>query len=278
LLTEQQDELRNKQATLAQDVCNLRGQPLDSNEAVNQVLSKMKEDVDDKLMELKGLLEKRGEAIQDLRSELDKIRVAGAFHRERERLNKLDEIPHLPEYSALDDIEKKAELRMSFLSELERCIEEEIEQAFSERFAALKHDVNEIYRELVGREDFPEIWIDPGANWEVLAGARGEGTGVTRVFNVGDMTAVALCLFLASASRASHDAGFILLDDPTQNLDDAHETRLAEILANLAKHRQIIVSSSRASFIEALRKAGTVKRQLIPLAPWDKNRSCRLEK
>jgi hypothetical protein len=59
-------------------------------------------------------------------------------------------------------------------------------------------------------------------------------------------------------------------------LDEAHEQRLAEILAELAKQRQVVVSCSRSSFLQALQTAGTVRRQVIRLAPWD-NSSCRLE-
>ena len=275
-LVEQDNQLEQKQQELVQKISEFRDRPLEPHESIERVLSGMEEDVDNRLKELKDLLEKRGEAILNVRTELDKLSVAGELHSERQRLARLDEIPNTPEYHALIEIETKAELQMGFLSELERGIKEEVEQAFIKKFAALKDEVNVLYRKFIDREDFPKIWIDAG-NWEVLAGADGEGTGITRVFNVGDMTAVALSLFLASASRANHDAGFILLDDPTQNLDEEHEARLAKILAELAEHRQVVISSSRTSFIKILEATGTVKRQIIRLAPWDKDRSCRLQ-
>jgi len=271
-LAEDEKQLAKKQDELIRKVSELRGQPFGEHESARRVLDSMILEIDNELKGLQVLLEARGKAIQDVRAKLDKLGIVGNLHQERQRLKELDGITNLPDYRALIEVEKRAELQIGFLSELQRGMNDEVEQAFRNRFAALKEKVNAFYRKLVGREDFPEIWIDT-ENWEVLAGADENGTGVTRIFNIGDMTAVALCLFLASASRASHDAGFILLDDPAQNLDDEHEKRLADILAELAKERQIIVTSSRTSFLELLKNAGTVKRQVIRLAPWDSDRS-----
>jgi DNA repair exonuclease SbcCD ATPase subunit len=237
----------------------------------------MDDATDAALKQLEGLLEARGEAINTVRDELDKLNVVVEFHQERKRLATLDDIPNLEKYRALIEVQCKAELQLGLLSELQRALKDVIKEAFDQRFAALKDKVNELYRRFVGRTDFAEISIDTdGDKWEVRTSAGKNKVGVTQVFNVGDITAVALCLFLASAMRASHDAGFILLDDPTQNLDEEHEKRLADILAEVAKERQVVVSSSRTSFLKSLESAGTVKRQVIRLAPWD-NSSCRLE-
>jgi len=275
-LAKKDEKLEERREGLVKKVGQLRGQPVEPHESVELVLENIGRNIDTEVEKLKRLLEARGEAVKNVREELDKLGTLSDLYREKQHLERLDDVPNQPEYCALLEAETGLERQVGLLRELERCVREEIEQAFSENFAALKDKVNELYRRLVGREDFPEIWIDV-QNWEVRAGAGNKGTGVTRVFNVGDMTAVALCLFLASATRASHDAGFILLDDPIQSLDDEHETRLAEILAELAEQRQVIVSSSRSSFLDALQTAGTVKRRVFPLAPWDSDRSCRLE-
>jgi len=275
-LAKQDRKLEERREELVKKVGELRGQPVEAHESIDLVLEKIKRKIDSELKKLEGLLEARNEAISHVRQELDKLGVVDQLHRENLRLEELDNIPNLPEYGDLLEVEDELERHVGLLTELERCVNEEIEQAFREKFAALKDKVNELYRRLVGREDFPEIWIDV-KNWEVLASAGKTGIGVTRVFNVGDITAVALCLFLASAMRASHDAGFILLDDPIQSLDEEHETRLAEILAELAEQRQVVVSCSRTSFLKALETAGTVSRQVIRLAAWDSDRSCRFE-
>jgi len=274
-LTAEEKKLEADRNELVKKVSELRGEPLGPNESLELVLKGIDDAIGTELEKLRNLLEARGEAIKKVRDALDKLGVLGDLLREKQHLATLDDIPNLPEYRALIEVQYKAELQLGLLSELQRALKEKIDETFREKFAAIKDKVNELYRSLVGREDFPEIWIDV-ENWEVRAGTAGGGTGVTRVFNVGDMTAVALCLFLASAIRANHDAGFILLDDPIQCLDEEHEKRLAEILAELAKERQVVVSSSRISFVNSLKNAGTVQRQLIRLAPWD-NSSCRLE-
>jgi len=276
-LTAEEKKLEADRNELVKKVSELRGQVFGPNESLELVLKSMDDATDAALKQLEGLLEARGEAINTVRDELDKLNVVVEFHQERKRLATLDDIPNLEKYRALIEVQCKAELQLGLLSELQRALKDVIKEAFDQRFAALKDKVNELYRRFVGRTDFAEISIDTdGDKWEVRTSAGKNKVGVTQVFNVGDITAVALCLFLASAMRASHDAGFILLDDPTQNLDEEHEKRLADILAEVAKDRQVVVSSSRTSFLKSLESAGTVKRQVIRLAPWD-NSSCRLE-
>jgi DNA repair exonuclease SbcCD ATPase subunit len=276
-LTAEEKKLEADRNGLVKKVSELRGEPLGPNESLELVLKRMDADINAELKQLESLLEARGEAINTVRDELDKLGVLGDLLREKQHLATLDDIPNLPEYRAFIDVEDRADLQLGLLSELQQALKKVIKEAFDQRFAALKDKVNELYRRLVGRTDFAEISIDTdGDKWEVRTSAGKDKVAVTQVFNVGDITAVALCLFLASAMRASHDAGLILLDDPIQCLDEEHETRLAGILAELAEERQVVVSCSRTSFLKALETAGTVKRQVIRLAPWDNN-SCQLE-
>ena len=273
--TEQEKQLDAKWNDLVNKVTQMYGQPLAPNESLELVLKRMDDAAQAELKQFEGLLEARSRAIRKVQEELERLGQVVQLHCEKRHLQMLDDIPNLPEYRALLELQASAELFLGLLSELQRALKKEIEEAFVAKFADLKEKLNELYRRLVGRKDFPEIWIDTD-NWEVRTGAGDRHTALTRVFNVGDMTAVALCLFLASAMRATHEAGFILLDDPIQCLDEEHETHLAEILAELAKERQVVVSCSRSSFLHALQAAGTVTRQVIRLAPWDNN-SCRLE-
>jgi len=274
-LAEQEKKLEAEWKELVNKVSQMYGQPLAPNESLELVLKAMDEATQAELKQLQGLLEARSKAIRKVQEKLEVLGQVVQLHQEKRRLQMLDDIPNLPEYRALLGLQAHAELYIGLLSELKRALKKEIEQAFAVKFEDLKEKLNELYRRLLGRNDFPQIWIDAD-KWEVRTSAGDRETSLTRVFNVGDMTAVALCLFLASAMRASHDAGFLLLDDPIQCLDEAHELRLAEILAELAKQRQVVVSCSRSSFLQALQTAGTVRRQVIRLAPWD-NSSCRLE-
>lgn len=276
-LTEKNSQLEQRREKLVQQLGQLRAKPLGELESIELVLKELTEAVHQEVQQLETLLQQRNEAIQQVRSEVEKLQTVEEFLEHRNHLARLDAIPQLPEYRALEQLERRAEDWTSSLAELARAFRAQVDQAFQEKFAALKDDVNQFYQKLVGRRDFPEIRID-ATNWEVQVGQENEQLHITRIFNVGDITAVALSLFLASAAKATHDAGFVLLDDPTQNLDEEHESRLAEILAELAQRRQVIVSTSRASFLQALQRAGTVHRQLIQLAPWDdQHRSCRLQ-
>jgi DNA repair exonuclease SbcCD ATPase subunit len=275
-LAEQEKKLEAMSKELLEKASELRGREIAPNESLGLVLKNMAQATEKGLEELKGIIEARGRAIQGVRAQLEKLGLVVELHREKKRLAELDEIPQTPQYKAFIETEDKIHMQIALLKELLKGLEQEKMEAFRQRFADLKDEVNDLYRRLLGREDFSEVWIDE-KDWEVKTRAGDRQPTVIQVFNVGDMTAVALALFLASAMRANHQAGFVLLDDPIQSLDEEHERRLAEILADLAQKRQVIVSCSRSSFVEALEDAGTVKRQVIRLAPWDESRTCRLQ-
>ncbi|MFH1690689.1 MAG: AAA family ATPase [Candidatus Eisenbacteria bacterium] len=271
-LASSEESLQKSMDELRDTVADTRGESVGTAESVERILKSLIGQKESQLNDLKDLIRKRGMAIEQVRESLEKADAARAVHEASDFIDRLDDLPESADYRELKTVGERADLYGSIVRELLAALGEERTRAFESQFELVRADVNDYYRELVGRRDFPEIWIDPG-KWEVVAGKDGRGRPVTTFFNIGDLTAVALCLFLSSAVHAQHDAGFVLLDDPSQNLDDDHEARLAALLADLARNRQVIVTSTRTSFLQSLERSGTVVPQIIELAPWDDSRS-----
>lgn len=57
------------------------------------------------------------------------------------------------------------------------------------------------------------------------------------------MNCVALSVYLALATQLQHNLGFVILDDPSQNLDTEHKQALVGILARLAPQIQVLVGT-----------------------------------
>jgi DNA repair exonuclease SbcCD ATPase subunit len=68
---------------------------------------------------------------------------------------------------------------------------------------------------------------------------------------------LALAIFLGLASAGPGTFGFVMLDDPSQSLGSGHKQRLAELLAELARSRQVIVATMDQEFRDALLKQAT---------------------
>lgn len=242
----------------------LRGSPVEAAESLDRVVEAVISSAQEEIDELGRLLSERAEAIARVREAIGRLAIIQRIHEDEATLAGLDALTSDPAFVSLREEEFAAQLLLSLVRELGKRLREEKRQRFGERFTAVETEVERLYAALVGRADAPSLWIDP-ARWTVQAGREGEGREVTQFFNVGDLTGVAICLFLASARRARHDAGFVLLDEPAQNLDDEHKRRLAGILTELARERQVIVATADAVFLSELERAGTVERRTVRL-------------
>jgi DNA repair exonuclease SbcCD ATPase subunit len=69
-------------------------------------------------------------------------------------------------------------------------------------------------------------------------------------FSTGHMNCVGLSVFLALAHEGAytHNLGFLILDDPSQNLDGKHKEALAKVLAKMPEKSQLIVATEDESF------------------------------
>jgi DNA repair exonuclease SbcCD ATPase subunit len=81
-----------------------------------------------------------------------------------------------------------------------------------------------------------------------------QGTYVQTRFSSAQMNAVALSLFLSTSTKMQSGLGFILLDDPSQSMDKAHKEALSELVAEMAKEKQIVVATQDNEFEQTMER------------------------
>lgn len=73
--------------------------------------------------------------------------------------------------------------------------------------------------------------------------------------STGQANVLALSVFLGLALRQTFArGGFLLLDEPVQNLDDLHFLAFLTLIKRIALSRQVIVSTADANIAEVLRR------------------------
>ena len=80
------------------------------------------------------------------------------------------------------------------------------------------------------------------------ASSDGQATLASSRLSTAQMNCAALSIYLALASGLEHNLGFVLLDDPSQSLDIAHEQALARLLAESAEELQLVVATQDTEF------------------------------
>lgn len=83
----------------------------------------------------------------------------------------------------------------------------------------------------------------------------GSETSSLAVLSQGELHALALSLFLPRATMAQSPFRFVVLDDPVQAMDPAKVDGLVDLLADLARTRQVIVLSHDDRLAAAVRRA-----------------------
>ncbi len=93
-----------------------------------------------------------------------------------------------------------------------------------------------------------------------------EGGAALGVMSQGELHALGLSLFLPRATVEQSPFRFVLIDDPVQAMDPAKVDGLAQVLAEVAVNRQVVV------FTHDDRLADAVRRLEIPATVWEVQR------
>ncbi len=132
----------------------------------------------------------------------------------------------------------------------------------------------QLYRALVKQPVFDtlEIQTTPRANkvdYTFTVSSQGASATVRDarlVLSDGQLTATALALFFGLAESTSHDVDLLYVDDPTQNLDLPSKEAMAKVIAELARRRQVIVSTQDEDFVSFLDAEGFQREAVVASA------------
>jgi len=271
-LAQAEAAMSGRRAKLDERIIKAAGRSLAPTEDARRVLEALRDAAKAELAKVAGMLDERNKAIAAVRDRLEQAGLVSEILRLRELLERLDALPQSSEYAALKSVQSRAERLASLAAALVKGADAERRAGFDKAFSSNVMDVQANMARISARADLAGLTID-STTWDVVV----NGVPVTPTLNVGDVTAIALSLFCAMAKNAAHAAEFVILDDPSQNFDAGHKRGLAEVLADLARERQVIVTSTDSEFLDALKKAGTVQRQVVRFRPWDESRGIELE-
>ncbi|MBU1182672.1 MAG: AAA family ATPase [Proteobacteria bacterium] len=164
-----------------------------------------------------------------------------------DEINDLMKIIEKDEYKEV----KKSKLELDEFAKgvdlIRQAIETILQKSAKAKLEAAKESIAKMFRTLANRSDFPDLEIDPDS-FEILAIKGSEKVPALSIFNTGDLNCAGLSVFLGLgvAQELSHSLGFIILDDPSQSLDDTHIENLVSILNSIPDDKQVLISTSES--------------------------------
>ncbi|HUX05497.1 MAG TPA: hypothetical protein VMV53_11425, partial [Acidimicrobiales bacterium] len=124
-------------------------------------------------------------------------------------------------------------------------------------------EISRLYKELCNHPYFDDIQISVES--KVLSGVESNEylirtnsstdsrhTLASSRLSTAQMNCVALSVYLALASQLQHNLGFVILDDPSQNLDTEHKQALVNILSRKAPQLQVIIGTQDSELDELI--------------------------
>ena len=223
-----------------------------------------------RLDELGQVVKDKQARLNTVAGKLDRVRVIREYLLLEAKKGQIMAIRQAPGFAELQTLLNRAAELVGDMERIKEAVAVTSQQAANQRLDAARQHINDYFRRLSGHATITEIQIKlssdsrSGRNTYDLTDA--EGHDLVPVLSQGDLNVLALAIFLGLASAGPGTFGFVMLDDPSQSLGSGHKQRLAELLAELARSRQVIVATMDQEFRDALLKqaAATVEYRFEP--------------
>lgn len=220
------------------------------------------EEVASRIKVIHKVLEKRQEfAVLNERFSAESGEIGGL----KEAIGNLSKLQHRLE----DIVEAVSTVQVELAEESVRMGSDEMEKVYSilrahPYYSKLKIDVSAKTTSGIAKNTYLIRAFNP---------KDGKDTFVSGRFSTGQMNCAALSIFIALAKMASHNLGFVIFDDPSQNLDSHHKGAVCDVLEEIAGEKQLIIGTQDEELQERLRKVFKpgAKAIIAEFGEWSKN-------
>ena len=179
---------------------------------------------------------------------------------EAEVLRLEQEFPELESFlRELTDKHGKLEKLARGLEDIKQAASAEQKSLVSDMLGDIESEINRYYSKLIGHTYYAKLELsletrrDRNIYWIKARGAEHE-THVQTRFSNAQLNITAIAIFISMSKHLSQNLDFIVLDDPTQSMDQPHKIALAKMFAEELNEKQVIIATQDQEFQEQLVK------------------------
>lgn len=231
------------------------GRPIKAGEDVAVLLDAKLGEVSREIQALQKPLKDREEKFEDIESQVNQLLALAEVLNKKQRINELTKLQGSEELKKVDGVL----IMLGGFEHTVNMIGDAVRELQTE-LAPLKVNkampaIRKIYNRLVAHPYYPEpqIEVEPSSRGtlknvyhiKAVNPKDGAETLVSQRFSTGDMNCVALSVFLGLAEQDaySHKANFLIIDDPSQNLEHERKEELVRNFAGIMRERQLFIAS-----------------------------------
>jgi exonuclease SbcC len=260
--------------TLQQTIKNLQTEiQLELDTSSDSPLSQQLDTTITSLQEQKTSYE-RIQFIDQLDEQIASVEFIIDFLQQQEQLHQIEqELPHIT--NAMTTLQANIEA-LTILEHMLLTIRKSVIQyekdIVNTELQSLEDEVNHYYAQIQGHPYFSKISmeIENKLPLQYVFKAENQEDGfssyiLTR-FSQAQMNIAALAIFLSNNHRLAGNLPLLILDDPTQSVDETHIRALSQLLHTLSTERQILLATHDALFQKLLQ---TPDANTITLTNWN---------
>ena len=258
--------LEQERAKLAEALAQIIREDEDPLAVANREIKKLETDITTIYQAVQQLQTRIG-AID---AEAKKVDQIGRIIALEERVKSLGEIRKSSEWQAMIQAQRSLSRREQVFKHATHAVRRLGAQLAERNLERARRPITDMYARLTRRSDFPTVTID--AEEKFAIGIKGDRSGhpATAVLNQTDLSALAIAVVAGMATTVpeDHDLEFLILDDPSQGMDEDVTRRLGEAISDLSAELQMIVATPAPILLDALEKSPRSK-NVIRLKPRD---------
>ena len=154
---------------------------------------------------------------------------------------------------------EQAKAAVAQIKDAEKWLKVAADDIRSERFRPVADEAKRLWQilRLQSNVDLEEVALagsGPTRHPVLTVDVDGVETDALSVMSQGELTSIALSLFLPRATLPESPFRFVVIDDPVQSMDPARVEGLARVLDSAAQERQVIVLTHDDRLPEAVRR------------------------
>jgi recombinational DNA repair ATPase RecF len=154
---------------------------------------------------------------------------------------------------------ENAQMAIGHIKRAEKWLKIAADDIRSERFRPVSEEAKRLWQILrqqsnVDLEVVALAGSGPTRHPVLTVDVDGAETDALSVMSQGELTSIALSLFLPRATLPESPFRFVVIDDPVQSMDPARVDGLARVLASAAQNRQVVVLTHDDRLPEAVRR------------------------
>jgi exonuclease SbcC len=222
------------------------------------LLNEEADKIERQLKRLVKAVKEKQDRLDQIEQELEKVRIIDNVLRLEEKREIIDQIEQSAEFEDSEKLLNRAAELVEDLERIREAISQVTHEEAREKLAAAEAAIDRYFRRLTEHPAVRAIKLtvetDTRTQRNDYAITDQEGKDLTPILSQGDLNALALAIFLglAASTKGLGAFGFVLMDDPSQSLDSEHKKQLVQVLNEVAKEKQLVISTMDQEFRDCL--------------------------